>query len=431
MLLLIWRLNFYALGAMLVGASCKLSQLAPEFIWKDGKPMFIDSGGDGCQLSRKADSNNKGASNNAQKYSAPRIKVLSFGDSFELGFCVARPSGKNNSIFADVKHNNVRQYLYVKCSFDDEQVHYMLRRLYGQAGDTCGTSWEHSSYASHRVIAESAKMLSNLTTQGKVREGTTSDSEVDVVIHGSFLWDLKHSHFRWCTNQTARENLEHNLALNNTVSRLLYDSLCNHVKGETKSFGLRNPRSNSSSNSSSNSDSSPPLTLSQTDTELIIQAWSRMTVPWCDAAWLRSWKQTFLAEVTTILRVFPRATLFLRTQAISSAAFLGNFRCYQPMNSYIIHLVEISQREQLKIAAISKNDGHVSSGFHEALRGRRLRLIDMYGLFAEPNDNGVDHFAADDIHLSTSGFKVYRGYVLRVVEEHLKEMRRPRRNRTT
>lgn len=394
---------------MLVGASCKLSQIAPEFFWKDGKPMFTEGGGGGCELDGKAYFNNISSSSNSDNDRVPTIKVLSFGDSYELGFCIARPSGKKNGVFADIKRNNESHYVYVTCSFDNEPVHYLLRRMYGQAGDGCAIEvWHHSNYTSDLVIAESAILFSNLTTQGKVSEGITSDSGVEVVIHGSFLWDLKHSHSQWCTNQTARSNLVQNLALDDTVLRLLYESLCNHIIGP-------------SSKSSSNNGSSPPLSLSHGDTERIIQAWSRITVPWCDAAWLRSWKQNFLVEVTTILRVFPHATLFLRTQAISSAVFLGNHRCYQPMNAYIVHLVETSQREQPQSTELIKRDGHASSGFLEALRGRHLRLIDMYSLFAEPNDSGVDHFAADDIHLSASGFQVYRGYVLRVLEAYREE----------
>ncbi len=79
------------------------------------------------------------------------------------------------------------------------------------------------------------------------------------------------------------------------------------------------------------------------------------------------------------------------------------------MNAYVMHLVEDSQREQPQ--------------HRQIFGGRRLRLIDMYSLFAESNDSGADHFAADDIHLNEASFKVYRGYVLRVLEDYLTETR--------
>jgi hypothetical protein len=136
------------------------------------------------------------------------------------------------------------------------------------------------------------------------------------------------------------------------------------------------------------------------NTELILQSWEQLTLPWCDASLLRRWQQGYLQEVHALLKTFPNATLFLRTQPISSAVFLGNYRCHKPMNDYIAHVAHSFQRRESQT------------------KGRVVRLIDLYSLFAAPNDNGVSHFASDNIHLSLEGDKIYRSFILRVLSDY-------------
>ncbi len=119
--------------------------------------------------------------------------------------------------------------------------------------------------------------------------------------------------------------------------------------------------------------------MNELNTEELIQAWSRVTVPWCDETFLAAWKRTFLDEVVTVLRAFPAATVFLRSQAVSSAVFIGNHRCHKPMNDFIYHVVrwaqsQFEQRRVLLDSAVLNSD---RSDFESVVRGRQVRLIDM------------------------------------------------------
>jgi hypothetical protein len=128
-------------------------------------------------------------------------------------------------------------------------------------------------------------------------------------------------------------------------------------------------------------------------------------VPWCDAATLKNWEETYLREVHALLAAFPQAVLFLRTQPISSSVLFGNEHCNGVMNSFIV-----------KVWATSQHLLHQSAS--GATLGRRVRLIAMHELFQAPNDNGVDHFSDDNTHLTEDSTKVYRAYVLRVLDEY-------------
>ncbi len=168
--------------------------------------------------------------------------------------------------------------------------------------------------------------------------------------------------------------------------------------------------------------------------EILLQSWERITVPWCDAAILRNWQQTYLQEVYALIAAFPNATIFLRTQAISSAIFLGNHRCHKPMNDFIIHVVhsfqqvEKEQNSKFKQETSTNFNGIDNSSNNSDSDNRNnnrettvvpvVRLIDMHGLFAAPNDNGIDHFSPDNVHLTVEGFRVYRSFVYKVLNDH-------------
>jgi hypothetical protein len=257
--------------------------------------------------------------------------------------------------------------------------------MYGQIGEPKQV-WESSDQSSLHVINEMGRYFDTTTNEHQKTPNTRSRNnklvieKIDAVVFGSFLWDLKHWHSSWC-RQILREASNREA---NTTNRM-YIGLCSHVK-----IG----------NTNVTSDSAQPL-----DVETIVQSWGRMTLPWCDAATLLNWQETYLREVHALLAAFPHSVLFLRTQPISCGVFLANEHCHGPMNAFI-----------LKVWATLQHLVHQSAS--GATLGRRVRLIALHELFQVPNDNGVDHFSDDNIHLTEDGAKVYRGYVLRVLDEY-------------
>jgi hypothetical protein len=341
-------------------ASCdeNLSQFeARSFLWENGLPKFIDSHDNLCNLT----------SNKTRDQVGVRYNVLSFGDSYELEFCRVRPFGLQS-------HPQSQPHIYGDCSFLNESINYKLHRGYGQQGDPKGT-WKWCNESSISAIAKMGKYFDESTS--------TPSASFGAVVHGSFLWDLAGLHRDWCVNQ--RKSVK-------PVDNVLKGT-CNHVPGRRHL-------------------SSVQITSDMRNTELILQSWEQLTVPWCDATRLRRWQQGYLREVQTILKTFPNAALFLRTQPIASAVFLGNYRCHKPMNDYIAHVAHSFQRRE-SVNRIDSSHRERS----ETMVGRVVRLIDLYSLFAVPNDNGVDHFSSDHAHLSKEGFQIYRGFILRVLSD--------------
>lgn len=347
----------------------------PSFRWKDGVPHFLDKSYNDCDLLV----NNLNST--IQHRGNRTINVLSFGDSYELRLCEARPSGFNNSKYNKIVFSSeYNKIVFAVCSYYEEPITYMVHRMFGQNGEPT-QSWHSAHQSSEHVIREMGRYFSASTPSNAIRDTKSSDKSViekiDAVVFGSFLWDLKHWHSSWCQQ-----------AANGNVTDSLHIALCKHVQlGNTSIHRVT-------------SDSAQPL-----DMEKIVQSWGHMTLPWCDAATLLNWQETYLREVHALLAAFPQAVLFLRTQPISSAVFLANEYCHGPMNAFIV-----------EVWATSQHLVHLSAS--GATLGRRVRLIATHELFQAPNDNGVDHFSDDNIHLTEDGFKVYRGYVMRVLDEY-------------
>jgi hypothetical protein len=358
----IWFLCFTPLIVARADSSClgiDLSQYQPQsFVWENGVPKFLNSQNKLCDL----------ISNKSHNKIGFRSNVLSFGDSYEIGFCDARPSSTNGH-YAYVERSGAVIGIYADCSFQNESIQYKFHRIYGQRGDPIGT-WEWSNETSLKNIAFMGNYFNKSSSTPPLR-GT-----IDAVVYGSFLWDLLHAHNDWCQQNTK-------------MTDPLLKATCNHVtRRKLSSFEER---------------------TREMSTELILQSWERLTMPWCDAAMLRQWQRSYLQDVHAILKAFPNAALFLRTQPISSAVFLGNFRCHKPMNDYIAHIVRSFE------AARGTNSLRTRIN---PLEGRVVRLIDLYSLFAAPNDNGVGHFAVDNIHLTPEGFKNYRSFILSVLGDY-------------
>eukprot|EP01036_Dinobryon_divergens_P027702 gene27702-36517_t len=350
---------------------CLPDDSVPSFRWKGGTPQFLDNNCSECDLLVNI--------NSSIPQDNRTINVLSFGDSYELGFCRARPADYNYSVFQFVQHNNESKSIFARCTRYEDSINYMIRRMYGQDGEPKQV-WASSDQSSLHVISEMGRYFSSATNDYQKTNLTRSNPNIDAVVFGSFLWDLKHWHSSWC-RQILRvaSNREAN-----TTDRM-YIALCSHVK-----IG----------NTNVTSDFAQPL-----DVETIVQSWGRMTLPWCDAATLLKWQETYLREVHALLDAFPQAVLFLRTQPISCGVFIANEHCHGPMNAFI-----------LKVWSTLQHLVHQSAS--GATLGRRVRLIAMHDLFQAPNDNGVDHFSDDNIHLTEDSFKVYRGYVMRVLDEY-------------
>eukprot|EP01036_Dinobryon_divergens_P030202 gene30202-39407_t len=348
-----WYLNVFVSGDVI---KCSLpDNSVPSFRWKDGVPHFLDKSYNECDLPV----NNSNSTIQHQ----------------------ARPSGFNNSTFQYVKSSREHKAVFVVCSFYEEPITYMVRRMFGQNGDPT-QSWHSGHQSSEHIISEMGRYFSATTPSIVIADIKSSDKsaieKVDAVVLGSFLWDLKHWHSSWCRQAANNGNLTDSLHI----------ALCKHVQlGNTSVHRVT-------------SDSAQPL-----DVETIIQSWGRMTLPWCDAATLQKWQETYLTEVHALLDAFPHSVLFLRTQPISSAVFLANEHCHGPMNAFIV-----------EVWATLQHLVHQSAS--GATLGRRVRLIATHELFQAPNENGVDHFSDDNIHLTEDGFKVYRGYVMRVLDEY-------------
>jgi hypothetical protein len=335
-----------------------LSRIQPQsFVWENRVPKFINSEEKLCGLLTNKTHNRAGL----------RYNVLSFGDSYEIRFCDARPSGKIRKSFAFKEYGPL--VLYADCSHQNESIQYKIRRVFGQRGDPKGT-WARSNETSLTIFAELGKYFNRspslLISPRADADADTVRTTVDAVLHGSFLWDLLHTHNDWCRAHRTEKSVDP-----------LLNSTCLHVSRRRLS-SLETMRI----------------------TEMTLQSWGRITVPWCNAAMLRQWKNTYLREVHALLEAFPTAALFLRTQPISSAVFLGNFRCHKPMNDYIAHVARSFQ---------------ITS---DLSKSRVVRLIDVYSLFAAPNDRGVDHFSPDNIHLTKEGEKIYRAFILRVISDY-------------
>ena len=358
----------------------------PSFRWNSGAPYFIDESNNKCDLLVNISS---------IQQDIRTMNVLSFGDSYELHLCGARPSGLNNSNYQFIQLSSESKYLFVKCSRDNEPITYMVRRVFGQNGAP-NQSWQNGHQTSVQIISEMGHYFSTTPTtvnghhqQHQEQEHNQSDTKrsdkpliekIDAVVFGSFLWDLKHWHTSWCLKILGEATNRSEV----NVTESLHIEFCKHVKLSSTSV--------------------TPNSTQSMDVETILQSWGRMTVPWCDAATLLNWQQTYFREVRALLAAFPQAVLFLRTQPISSAVFLGNEHCHGPMNAFILQVWATYQHLQLQNA-------------NGTTIGRRVRLIAMHELFEAPNDNGVDHFYTDNIHLTKDGDKVYRDYVMRVLDE--------------
>ena len=352
----------------------------PSFRWKGGKPYFLDETYSECDLLVKP-------SPTVQPYNRT-INVLSFGDSFELGLCLARRSGYNSSVFQFVQHSSESKWKFALCSRYNEPITYMVRRVYGQDGEP-RQIWENSGLSSLHIINEMAHHFSSGPSTNSSDKPVIG--KVNVVVFGSFVWDLVHWHASWCQKILK----EHSRREENAT----HIEFCGHGKLSSTSVTSDAMEQLGGNNISSDKEQK------SMDVETILQSWGRMTVPWCDAAILLNWQQTYLREVRALLAAFPQAVLFLRTQPISSAVLFGNEHCHGPMNAFILQVWATYQHLLLQNA-------------NGTTIGRRVRLIAMHELFEAPNDNGVDHFSADNIHLTDASSKIYRDYVMRVLDEY-------------
>mmetsp|Transcript_50326 Transcript_50326/g.87830 ORF Transcript_50326/g.87830 Transcript_50326/m.87830 type:complete len:143 (-) Transcript_50326:118-546(-) len=68
--------------------------------------------------------------------------------------------------------------------------------------------------------------------------------------------------------------------------------------------------------------------------------YNRALTPWCDHAFLTTWRSTFLKSVRQLGAAFPNAKIYVRTQPFLSTLILGNQACQGAMNNIIQEIGE-------------------------------------------------------------------------------------------
>ena len=279
----------------------------------------------------------------AEENKYDNINIISFGDSLELHNCISGDHQKLQSGF-----------FHFLCNSYQDNIHIFFRRVYGFYGNF----HERHPRIFTNIALEAAAEFKNM------------NYTADAVIYGSFLWDLLRAANSYCKSRQIHF-ISANMTVNDAILMVICDRLVHNTTEVAKNF--------------------TPLDY--------IEAWNRIEIPWCNISFLKSWQSNYLSAIAAIVKNFPTAIIYLRTQPVSSASFQGNKFCYAGMNNFIRYISSLNKREfQYAVRKSADTKFQWKLGTSHDKRKQLFKLIDLNALFDLPNNHSF--FAADKIHLN-------------------------------
>ena len=349
--------------------SCDLRlNSSPQWFHINGAPHYYDEEMNVCPLSRST-------SSTSPLSSSKKVYMLDFGDSFEWGACREHGSSEKEhkeefigSLSASVK----------LCSIHDDPLQIIASRIYGIDGDRL-----FSNITSLQSIVETSRVLS--------AHGIDTNTDLDIVTYGSFVWDLKHRHEKFCVSLRRKANISEALAANTMLSLA-----CG-------SFLMRLDKN---------------LTMSSSLSEKHVQMWSNYELPWCGTIDLEKWKKGYLVILSSILENYPKSKIALRTQVIGGHVLFGNKHCYTPMNNFVRYVASLKIFQFLKLLDLFNVKNKLEASEMKSIAPDILfALIDQEALaVSKIEDEGkTPRYSEDFIHLyDHGGYKHYRMYMEKV-----------------
>jgi len=312
-----------------------------------------------------------------------RFNVLTIGDSLEIHACFNWTVGVKNQFLYNAKSGGI-----FHCG-NKNNINLFMTREYGAQGLI------YSRMNPKDKV--NPKRIKDLTTSKSIAfklEEMVADNMPDIVLFGSFLWDLKENHDQFCKDEkpiiVEKDRKKSNL--------IPFTELCHIKYNGLQALGLSLSELNMSSVISA------------------VQTWQSMALPWCTASHFNEWKDYYLDNIDTILREVPHATIYLRTQPISSATFIGNYQCHRPYNAFIRHVSKLDA-DSYAIMRGKKNIELALLQRKVEVREGLFTLIDLDALFSSPTDT-LSIFADDHIHLSAESVKVQNDYYRLIIQQH-------------
>ena len=342
---------------------------SPQWFYVDGIPHYYDEEMNVCSLHQPSPSSSSSSSK--------KVYMLDFGDSFEWGAC--REHGSKKKEYRNTFIGSLTGSVKL-CSLPNNPLQIISSRIYGIDGDM-----RYSNISSLESIAETSKVLS--------RHDVNVKTDVQVVTYGSFVWDLKHRHEKYCSSLLQKGNVSATLAANAVLLLACGPFL-------------------------SRMDKYLSLPSSLSTSQIPLEAWSNYQLPWCKSDALEKWKKGYLIILSSILENFPNSKIALRTQAISGHVLYGNKHCYTPMNNFIRYIASLKTSQFLKLLSLFRvNYKFVASDIRYIAPDVPFALIDQQDLAvsAVEDDGETPRYAEDFIHLyENGGYRHYRLYLEKV-----------------